>query len=164
MDQPIFINKLAFNLLLSNLLEIEEDIDGIIADFFFEPSKEAEDARRFLNEYVKRLDNMIRNITTVETAGDDFPYAIVGSEVTVKDLDSGLIYCYKLVSPCKNKIDSNDISFLSPMGKVLLLRKVHDIFTVEAPGGSYKYKVLAVRIFTGIKRSNSNFTYIEGER
>ncbi len=147
MNQPIYLNKPAFNLLLSNLLKIEEDANEIIADFFLEPSKEAEDIRRLLNEYISKLDSMIRNVTTIETAGDDFPYVVVGSEVTVEDFCSGMTYCYKLTSPHNNKIDYNDISFLSPMGKALLFKKVNEIFTVEAPGGIYKYKVLAIRIF-----------------
>lgn len=164
MNQPIFLNKLAFNLLLSNLLEIEEGIEEIIADFFFEPSKEAEEIRRLIREYVRQLDGMIRNITILETAGDDFPCVVIDSEVKVEDVASGVIYCYKLVSPHKNKADSNEISFLSPMGKALLLKRVNDSFMVEAPGGNYEYKILAVRISTDAKSSKLNFSYVNGKR
>ena len=164
LNQPIFLTKIAFNSLLSNLLEIEEGINEIIDEFFYEPSKEAEGLKQLLNEYVKQLDGMMRNITTVETANNEFPYVVVGSKVMVEDVGSGVTYCYKLVSPLKNKIDSDEISFLSPMGKVLLLKKVNDSFIVEAPGGNYKYKVLAIKIFTGAKSSKLDFSHVKGER
>jgi transcription elongation factor GreA len=66
--------------------------------------------------------------------------------VIVEDIDSKENYCYKLVSPLKNKFDSNEISFISPMGKAMLLKKANDVFVVEAPGGKFSYKIKAVTI------------------
>jgi transcription elongation factor GreA len=146
MDQPIFLTKAAFNSLLSNLLEIEEGINEIIDEFLRKPSKEAEELKRLLNGYVRRLDGMLPSITIDATAVNDFPNVIVGSEVIVEETASGETYCYKLVSPLKNSIGLHEISFLSPMGKALLLKNVNDSFIVEAPGGNYEYKVLSINI------------------
>ncbi|MGE5583059.1 MAG: GreA/GreB family elongation factor [Bacillota bacterium] len=162
MNQPIFLSKVAFNLLLSNLIEIEESIDEVIADFFLEPSKEARDVRELLNEYVKRIDGMLRNIVTVETAGNEFPCVVVGGEVMVEERNSGATYCYKIISPHKNTASYDEISFLSPMGRALLLKKVNDSFIVVAPGGNFEYKVLAVRIFTNAESSKWDLSYLEG--
>lgn len=156
MNQRIFLTKNAFNSLLANLLEIEEGTNEIINVFFLGPSKEADELKRVLNDYVRRLDVIISNITTVETAADDFPYVIVGSEVVIEDIGSHVTYLYELVSPLKNKINSHEISFLSPMGKALLLKEVNDNFVVEAPGGSFDYKVLSVRIAIDSQRSMTN--------
>jgi transcription elongation factor GreA len=146
MNQPIFLTKTAFNLLLSNLLKVEEGTNEIIDGFFGKRSKETEELKQLLNEYVRLLDSVLPNITTVTTAANYFPYVVVGGEVIVEDAGSGETCCYKLVSPLKNNIGFHEISFLSPMGKALMLKKVNDRFIVEAPGGNYEYKVLSIRI------------------
>ncbi len=146
MNQSIFLTKEAFNALLANLVEIEEGISEIIDVFFREPSKEAEDLKRVLNDYVRWLDGTLNRVTIKANADNDFPNAVIGSEVVVADGSGSETYCYKLVSPLRNKIDSNEISFLSPMGKAMLLKKTNDEFVVEAPGGNFVYKILAVKI------------------
>jgi transcription elongation factor GreA len=146
MNQPIFLTQDAFNSLLANLVELEEGIDEITDVFFREPSKEAENLKRVLNEYIQWLDGTIKRVKVDENADNDFPCAVVGSEVVVEDLGSKEIYSYKLVSPLKNKVDINEISFLSPMGKAMLLKKVNDQFVVEAPGGNFDYRIKSVTI------------------
>jgi transcription elongation factor GreA len=146
MNQPICLTKAAFELLLSNLLEIEEGLDEIIDEFFSQSSKEAEVIKGLLNEYVRRLDKVIPGVIIDPDAANDFPYVVVGGEVIVEESDSGETYCYKLVSPHNNNIGFCEISFLSPMGKALLWKKTNDRFIVEAPGGNYEYKVLSIKI------------------
>jgi transcription elongation factor GreA len=161
-DQPVFLTKDAFDTLLANLLEIEEGIYRIMDDFFPEPTKEADQIKQIMNDYVGQLSNTINNISTMETATNEFPYVIVGCEVVVEDADNRKAYHYKLVSPLKNKIDINEISFLSPMGKALLLKKVGDSFTVEAPGGKFDYKVLSIKVTADSKTSRFNFKWVKG--
>lgn len=146
MNQPIFLTKDAFDSLLANLVELEEGISEIIDVFFREPSKEAEDLKRVLNDYVRWLDRTVKRVKIVTAAANDFPNAVIGSEVIVEDVGGSGTYSYKLVSPLRNKTEVNEISFLSPMGKAMLLKKVNDKFVVEAPGGNFDYKILAVRI------------------
>lgn len=146
MDQSIILTKDAFDSLLANLVELEEGIDEITDVFFREPSKETENLKRVLNEYIQWLDMTIKRVKIDGNADNDFPYAVVGSKVIVEDICSKEGYCYQLVSPLKNKVDSNEISFLSPMGKAMLLKKVNEIFVVEAPGGDYNYKIIEVKI------------------
>lgn len=146
MNQPIFLTNEAFNSLLTNLVELEEGIGEIIDVFFREPSKEAEDLKKVLNDYVKWMDNMIKQVAIDEEASNEFPYVVIGSEVSVEDVGSKEKYSYKLVSPLNNKVNSSEVSFLSPMGKAMLLKKVDDVFIVKAPGGNFEYRVKAVKI------------------
>ena len=147
MNQPIVLTQDAFNTLLANLVELEEGIGEIIDVFFREPSKEAEDLKKVLKDYVRWMDAMVKRVDVVTTAENDFPYVVIGSEVIVEEKSGGSsTYNYRLVSPLKNKVDSDEISFLSPMGKAMLLKRVNQSFVVEAPGGSFEYKILAVKI------------------
>jgi transcription elongation factor GreA len=163
MTQPVFLTKYAFDSLLANLLEIEEGIYHIMDDFFPEPSKEADELKQILNDYVERLTDMINNISTVEVSNNEFPYVIVGCQVVVEDIDNCKTYQYKLVSPNKNEVDMNEISFLSPVGKALLLKKVGDSFTVKAPGGEFHYKVLSIKITADPKTARFKFKWVKGE-
>ena len=104
------------------------------------------------------MDTTLKKISVTDDADDYFPYVVIGSEVTVEDSGSGDVFSYKLVSPLRNKINSNEISLLSPMGKAMLLRKVNDKFIVKAPGGDFEYKVLTVKITTDNGDSNSEPT------
>jgi transcription elongation factor GreA len=148
MNQPIYLTRAAFDLLLANLLEIEEEIDAIIAEFFSQPSDETEELKAIINEYVRRIDNVLPSVITDPNAADDFPYVIVGGEVIVAEIGSGETYRYNLVSPHKTGIGSSEISFLSPMGKALLQKRINDRFLFEAPGGNREYKVLSIKIAT----------------
>lgn len=157
MDHPIFVTRDAFNSLLVNLVKLEEGISEIIDLFFRVPSKEAEDLKRVLNDYVRCLDGMVKRVKIVANADNDFPNVVIGSEVVVEDITSGGTYTYKLVSPLWNKIGSNEISFLSPMGKAMLLKKVNDKFIVKAPGGDFEYRILTVKLSADSKNAMDSF-------
>ncbi len=156
MNQPIFLTKKAFDSLLANLIDLEEGINEIIDVFFREKSKETENLKRVLSDYIQRLDTMINQVKIDAAADNTFPYAVIGSEVIVEDLGGKETYNYKLVSPLKSKIDLHEISFLSPMGKAMLQKKVNDIFVVEAPGGNFDYKILAVKIADNCNQFDSS--------
>lgn len=159
--KPVFLTQDAFDSLLANLLEIEEGKHQLIDDFFPEPTKEADEVKRLLNDYVGRLSDTITKISIIATANNAFPFVIVGSEAVVEDIDSHKTYQYKIISPSKTKIDFNEISFLSPMGKALLLKDVDDHFMVEAPGGVFRYKVLSVNVTANSKVSRFNFKWLK---
>lgn len=163
MVQSVFLTQDAFDALLANLLEIEEGMFRIMEDFFPEPTKEADEVKRLLNDYVGKIGETITKVTVRETANNDFPYVIVGSEVVVEDIESHKTYQYKIISPNKTKISISEISFLSPMGKALLLKKAGDYFAVEAPGGVFSYKVLSVKIPAEQKTARLSFKWMKGD-
>jgi len=103
MNQPINLTQDAFNSLLANLVELEEGIDEIIDLFFRELSKETEELKRVLNEYIRWLDATVNRVIIDDHTDNDFPYAVVGSEVIVEDVGSKENYSYKLVSPLKKQ-------------------------------------------------------------
>lgn len=158
MNHPICLTKNAFNSLLAHIVELEEGISEIIDLFFSEPSKESVEIKETLNNYLRWMDTTLKKVSVTDDAEDYFPYVVVGSEVTVEDSGSGDVFSYKLVSPLRNKVNSNEISLLSPMGKAMLLKKVNDSFIVNAPGGDFEYKVLTIKITPDNDDSNSEST------
>lgn len=49
----------------------------------------------------------------------------------------------------RGSVKDGDISYLSPVGKSLLLRKVGDVIEVKAPGGIFHYKIKSIRLQCG---------------
>lgn len=68
----------------------------------------------------------------------------IGATVKVKDLDSGEELEYTLVSGLEADPSQNKISFSSPIGKGLMLRKLNETVEINVPAGVLRYKVLQI--------------------
>jgi len=66
------------------------------------------------------------------------------SRVKLKDLKTGELCEYLLVSPEESDFEANKISVSSPIGKGLLGKKPGDTIEVQVPVGVFKYEILDV--------------------
>ncbi len=69
---------------------------------------------------------------------------IIGSEVEVQDHETNDVFKFKIVPPFQGSAGNNDVSYLSPIGKSLLLKKVGDKAVVKAPGGEFCYEIISI--------------------
>jgi len=71
-----------------------------------------------------------------------------GAYITIKDEDSGKILTYHMVGE-DEVYDRDDgiipVSYVSPLGKAMLGKKVNEAFIVKAPIGNLNYKVLEIK-------------------
>jgi transcription elongation factor GreA len=70
---------------------------------------------------------------------------VLGSTVTVRDLDSGEIEVYTLVPPGQADIGAGRISSTTPVAHALYGRQAGDEVAVTAPGGSIRLTIESVR-------------------
>lgn len=66
------------------------------------------------------------------------------SRVKLKDLKSGELFTYLLVSPEESDFEANKISVTSPIGKALLGKKPGDSVEITVPVGKLRYEVLEI--------------------
>ena len=66
------------------------------------------------------------------------------SRVKLKDLKSGELFTYLLVSPEESDFEANKISVTSPIGKALLGKKPGDAVEITVPVGKLRYEVLEI--------------------
>ncbi|MCC6398054.1 MAG: GreA/GreB family elongation factor, partial [Bacteroidetes bacterium] len=66
------------------------------------------------------------------------------SRVKLKDLKTGELCEYLLVSPEESDFEANKISVSSPIGKGLLGKKTGDVVEVKVPVGMFRYEILSV--------------------
>jgi transcription elongation factor GreA len=81
-----------------------------------------------------------------DECNDRFPYVIIGSEVDIIDTDCGETYKFKIVGSRELNLEENCVSFLSPVGMALLLKKEGEVVTVNTPSGVYRYRVRSIML------------------
>ena len=143
MASKYFLSGNLFHSILKHLVNVEEGKKELLEEYFVEPSIERNELETILDTYIDQLNEFVRNVQIVEDAGNELPFVIIGSEVKVQDLDSQEIYHFRIVSPFED-CGFDDASYLSPVGKALLLKKVGEVAVVKAPGGVFQYEIRAI--------------------
>ncbi|MDD2586153.1 MAG: GreA/GreB family elongation factor [Syntrophomonadaceae bacterium] len=141
------VSKFIFELLVKHLVDVEELVKNGHDNFFNLPLAERKKYERIVAEYIKELDNYIKNTTVSDTADNSFPFVIVGSEVVIEQLDNPKPRNLIIVSPfmeLQPDKKCQKASCFSPLGHGLLLKKPGDIVDINAPAGVYRYKINAV--------------------
>lgn len=92
-----------------------------------------------VHEYLKRLDN--------DGVDLDAKVVLISSVVTVESAQDGERMDFKIVSPNDTEMlgEFNTASYLSPIGKSMLLKAVNECVEVTMPHGVDKYKIIAIK-------------------
>ena len=141
-------SKSIFENLVKHLVEIEENKNELLETYFPESSRKRNEFLKILNNYLAQINTVIQNTSISENTNNDFPYVIIGSDVEVADLNDQKVYSFRIVSPfdVMESIESNDVSYLSPVGMSLLLKKVGTNVVISTPGGECRYKIQSIKL------------------
>ncbi|MCG0279072.1 MAG: GreA/GreB family elongation factor [Thermanaeromonas sp.] len=139
------LSPVIFENLIKHLVNIEEEKEKLLEQYFPRPSKERSDLEKLFDNYIRQVEQLIKNAIKSETTNTNLPIVIFGSEVEVENLDTGEISRFRIVSPFDIDVESGDISYLSPMGRSLLLKRTGDEVTVHAPAGVFRYKIKSIK-------------------
>lgn len=134
-----------FEKLVKQLVEMEEGKSKILDDYFPEPSTERTEMTAFIENYIEKVEQLIGNADKSETTDNDIPFVTIGSEVEIEDIIDKESFKYRIMSPFSGDINDGDISYLSPVGKSLLLKRIGDEIEVKAPGGVFQYIIKSIR-------------------
>lgn len=141
------VSRRVYEMLVKHLAEIEEEKSYVLEKFYPVLTNERTDFQELLNSYITNMQDIIHNQMKVEDgAADDCPFVIIGSNVTLRDTYTNKLEKLKIVSPFMSKIsyDVDNASYLSPMGRAFLLKKINDDVRVETPMGIFEYQVKAI--------------------
>ncbi len=108
------------------------------------PYHAAREALAFTNDRKQRIETSLKRAVVVDSSGRDEDLAALGSMVTVTYMEKNRQETYQLVSSREANARERRISVESPVGKVLLGRRVGDEVQVEAPQGSMHYRIDSV--------------------
>jgi len=108
------------------------------------PSREREEFARLLDEYLQRIEALVKTASLQENSNDNsVPFVTIDCAVEVKNLDNGQVYNWQVVIPTDSRVAKGCVSCLSPVGKSLLLSRTGDTITVNAPRGTAQYQILS---------------------
>ncbi len=135
-----------YDSLVKHLGEIKQNNAEIVERYYPSQTPERREFEDFLREYIKNIDNLINNSSCSD--GDDLslPMTIMGSVVAVQDVESEEIHNYLIVFPEDFKLEGDDVSLFSPLGKGLILKNVGGIAVINVPAGVIRYKILSVKL------------------
>ncbi|AGL00425.1 GreA/GreB family elongation factor [Desulfoscipio gibsoniae] len=145
MQYQVELTKKTYEKLIEGLVKVEEEKENLLNDFFPDEIKERNEVVQIIEEYVSRVSQLAKNIKITETADNNLPFVLIGSEVDLQDLDYDETIKLRIVLPMQNK-DGDDASCLSPIGISLLLKKVGEEVAVQTPGGVLRYRVNSVSL------------------
>lgn len=144
MSKRLLLSRPVFQKIIETLVELEDRKSKLFDYYFPEKSEVRYEFEKFCDNYITNINNFIKNITVVDGKGNDLPFVMIGSTVEILDLSSKKIYNYRIVPPFKNNIGGDDVSFLSPVGKALLLKKVNEKVKVSTPAGIFCFQIKSI--------------------
>ena len=142
----VTLSLTVFDHLVNHLVRIEAERDGLLDQLFPYISRERTDFEQQLDQYAQQINRLIKNAKKSDKAENTLPFVIVDSDVTVLDLSRQRPLKFHVIGPCPGNKASGCISCLSPVGRSLLLRGVDDEVSVEAPAGTFVYRIQSIQL------------------
>jgi transcription elongation factor GreA len=96
----------------------------------------------FLDSRLRRLDRLIKLGTIVQTGSGDSVQ--IGTKVTI--FDGKKEFEYTIVGGYESDPSQKTISHISPIGRALIGKKVHDSVVVHAPSGDTTYTIVRIAV------------------
>jgi transcription elongation factor GreA len=131
-------------MLIKHLIKVEEEKLSVLEKYYPVWTNERSSFQELLESYIKGIECIIYNGVEVNShATDTCPFVIIGSQVELSDTYTHETENIQIVSPFTGEVNLDVVSasYLSPMGKAFLLKKVNDSVKVETPMGILNYKV-----------------------
>ncbi|MDP2859496.1 MAG: GreA/GreB family elongation factor [Bacillota bacterium] len=132
-------------MLLKHLVELDEQEATILEEYFIPDSREWKRMKALFQKYRLHIEQVIR--TSLPTHPKVQPAMVtIGSTVTVEDIDTGEVLDLRIVPPSNLHVSANDVSYISPIGTALLLKRPGDTISVKVPMGTVTYRIMNVQL------------------
>jgi transcription elongation factor GreA len=125
--------------LIQQLIVLGEEKHSFLDAYFPKQGVERRQTQQFLAEYVQFIENELANVQTGLS-----PAVFIGCEVTIDYIDYQMKDTFKIVYPMDADPEQNCISFLSPVGKQLLMSRRDDMINVATPAGAMRVRMLHI--------------------
>ncbi|WP_036675210.1 GreA/GreB family elongation factor [Paenibacillus tyrfis] len=130
--------------LINQLLYFDEQSSAFLDDFCPQQGKERVNLEKLIEQYTAVLERLLAQ-DEVQFMQSLYSKVLIGSSVKVKYEEDGLEETFTIVFPTLTAPDKNYVSFLSPMGRQLLLATSGAEQTIEIPAGSFAVTIEEVK-------------------
>ena len=128
-------------------IEISERLKAAIALGDLSENSEYDDAKNEqgrLESEISELEAKLRNSEIIQSTANTGK-VMIGSTVTVRDVELDEIETYMIVGSTEADPDNNKISDESPLGAAILNKSAGTIVQVHAPAGVIEFELLEVK-------------------
>ena len=103
----------------------------------------AKNEQAFIEGRIEQINEILKNYVIVDKK-ENKGVVDIGSTVIVKDLEENINKKYKIVSSVESDPEKNKISDESPMGKVLINRKIGEEVIFKVPQKIKKFRIIDI--------------------
>ena len=128
-------------------MEVSERLKAAIALGDISENSEYDDAKNEqgrLESEISELEAKLRNSEIIQAATSTGK-VMIGSTVTIRDVELDEIQTYMIVGSTEADPDNNKISDESPLGAAILDKRAGTIVQVHAPAGVIEFEILDVK-------------------
>ena len=154
-EKKILLTQDGYNKLVEKLdymksvrrIEISERLKAAIALGDLSENSEYDDAKNEqgrLEGEISELESKLRNSEIIQSAASTGK-VMVGSTVTVRDVELNEIQTYMIVGSTEADPENNKISDESPLGAAILDKMAGAVVQVHAPAGIIEFELLDVK-------------------
>lgn len=152
MHSGIEMTTYAYQAVLGHLVDTEERKSEIANDFFYKQSSLRDDFNCFMDIYLKKLEELVEMVQVIDKSSSEkseslnyLPFVIIGSTVEVESLDNQVSHRFKIISPYDVSNSKIDLSYVSGLGKALMLKRQDDVIEARLDKDVGKYRVKSIR-------------------
>lgn len=138
------LSKTVYELLLKQLVSIEDRRRN--STRFNDKYDSQNELIKLQDAYEYKLRKLIESSVQTDSNDNSVPFVLIGCEVDVYDIDSEEMTAYRIVNTTVFDLDENHVTFISPIGKALLFKKIGDQVSVKIPVGDMRYEIKAIRL------------------
>lgn len=142
LEQELFVLRTAKRLEVAERIKQAREYGDIAENSEYEDAK---NEQAFIEGRILVLEKTLRNARVIDepVAGNEL--VVLGSSVVLKDMEYGDQLEYTIVGTLEANPMEYRISNESPVGRAIIGKKVGAVVEVEAPDGTIKYEILAVK-------------------
>lgn len=152
MSSVIELTAFAYSSVLSHLVNTEESRNAIVDELYSEPSALRSEFNRFMDVYLEKLEELVGRVKVVERPTREkikelnyLPFVIIGSTVELEEVNSGDTQKMRVVSPYDASISQNDLSYVSELGRNLILKETGAVIETDMDGNKTEYRIKSIR-------------------
>ncbi|USG63945.1 GreA/GreB family elongation factor [Brevibacillus ruminantium] len=121
----------------------EQRIPFLDLHFAGKQPNERQKANQWLDQYVSTVESLLKETSASDTSV--LPKVVIGCEVNLQYVDDGLEESLTICFPEQTDPDLGRISFLSPIGRQLLMNSINEPIRLEMPMGAQEVVVRSIR-------------------
>ena len=106
----------------------------------------AREQQGFIEGRIKQLESELSHAQVIDVSSLDVGDKVVfGATVELADEETGKETRYQIVGDLEADIKQGLIAISSPVARALIGKHAGDVVTIEAPGGTHEWEIVAVR-------------------